>query len=173
MRLETVSELNLAIFRAKAARETPHQAKAIPVPIKDHSPEIAALSAAIKELQLEIERLRYGQVRYSKPMFVEEDRPKFPRLSQIIVAVADRYEIEVCEMLSQRRYARFVWPRHIAMYLCSKLTPASLSAIGRAFADRDHTTVLHAVRNIIAKREISDKLRSELDDLKAAILSTV
>ena len=38
-------------------------------------------------------------------------------------------------------------PRQIAMYLAKQLTSRSLPEIGRKF-DRDHTTVMHAVRKV-------------------------
>ncbi len=34
------------------------------------------------------------------------------------------------------------------MYLAKQLTPRSLPEIGRRFGGRDHTTVIHAVRQI-------------------------
>jgi chromosomal replication initiator protein len=37
------------------------------------------------------------------------------------------------------------------MYLAKMLTLRSLPDIGRKFGDRDHTTVLHAVRKITAR----------------------
>ena len=39
-------------------------------------------------------------------------------------------------------------PRQIAMYLAKKMTTRSLPEIGRRFANRDHTTVIHAVKTI-------------------------
>ena len=40
------------------------------------------------------------------------------------------------------------YPRHIAMYLCHKLTNQSLPKIGAKFGGRDHSTVMHGVRRI-------------------------
>jgi len=36
----------------------------------------------------------------------------------------------------------------MAMFLARELTPQSLPAIGRSFGDRDHSTVIHAIRNV-------------------------
>ena len=51
------------------------------------------------------------------------------------------------------------------MFLCRRLTEASLPEIGRAFGGRDHTTVLHAVGKVtqeiaqdIHKKQIVDRL---------------
>jgi chromosomal replication initiator protein len=38
--------------------------------------------------------------------------------------------------------------RHVSMYLCRALTGKPLKAIGNHFGKRDHTTVIHACRNV-------------------------
>jgi chromosomal replication initiator protein len=47
------------------------------------------------------------------------------------------------------------------MYLARELTDQSLPQIGREFADRDHTTVLHAYRRVA--REIATNARALAD----------
>lgn len=64
-------------------------------------------------------------------------------------AVADEYApVTLGDMLSPRRTAKVVEARHVAIYLAKKLTEHSLPEIGRRFGDRNHTTILHAVRRI-------------------------
>ena len=50
-------------------------------------------------------------------------------------------------MQSSRRARTVARPRQIAMYLAKQLTSRSLPEIGRKF-DRDHTTVMPAVRKV-------------------------
>lgn len=69
-------------------------------------------------------------------------------LMKIKLTVCDRFSVNYADLLSARRTKNIIIPRQVAMYLCKELTPSSLPAIGRAFSDRDHTTVLHAVRKI-------------------------
>ena len=52
------------------------------------------------------------------------------------------------------------------MYLAKQLTSRSLPEIGRRFGDRDHTTVLHAIRKIDKELENNTRLRDDLDELK-------
>ncbi len=68
--------------------------------------------------------------------------------------VSNYYNISLSEMLSQRRSRPLARPRQIAMYLAKKMTTRSLPEIGRRFANRDHTTVIHAVKTIT---RLSDK----------------
>jgi chromosomal replication initiator protein len=70
-----------------------------------------------------------------------------PTLEQIQDAVCAVHGIAREELLSPRRSARIAQARQLAMYLARELTGLSLSEIARAF-DRDHTTVLHALRAV-------------------------
>jgi len=62
--------------------------------------------------------------------------------------VADHFNLNIKEMLSARRSRSLARPRQIAMYLAKKHTTNSLPDIGRKFSNRDHTTVIHAVKKI-------------------------
>jgi chromosomal replication initiator protein len=54
--------------------------------------------------------------------------------------------------MSPRRSPRVAHARQLAMYLARELTPLSLTEIARGF-DRDHTTVLHAIRSVSNRLE--------------------
>ena len=68
-------------------------------------------------------------------------------IDEIQKKVAEYFNISVKEMQSSRRARNVARPRQIAMYLAKQLTSRSLPEIGRKF-DRDHTTVMHAVRKV-------------------------
>ena len=74
-------------------------------------------------------------------------------------------------MLSQRRSRPLARPRQIAMYLAKKLTTRSLPEIGRKFANRDHTTVIHAVKTVDKLYQNNDEIKKNIEDLKSIILS--
>jgi len=65
----------------------------------------------------------------------------------IIDGTSKFFNVPVMELISNRRNANLVFPRHIAMYLAKKLTPYSLPTIGRRFG-KDHTTIIHALRKV-------------------------
>ena len=60
--------------------------------------------------------------------------------------------------------------RHAAMYLAKQLTVKSFAEIGRAFAGRDHSTVVHAVKGIEARLPFDGELAHHIagvrDELK-------
>ena len=74
-------------------------------------------------------------------------------------------------MLSQRRSRPLARPRQIAMYLAKKLTTRSLPEIGRKFANRDHTTVIHAVKTIDKLSQSNEEMKKNIDELKSIILN--
>jgi chromosomal replication initiator protein len=77
-------------------------------------------------------------------------------MADIKAAVAARFAIDPCEMVSARRSFTVSHPRQVAMYLCKQLTTNSLPEIGRRFGDRDHSTVIHAIKQV-EKRRAEDR----------------
>ena len=84
--------------------------------------------------------------------------------------VSNFYSISLSEMLSQRRSRPLARPRQIAMYLAKKLTTRSLPEIGRRFANRDHTTVIHAVKTINRLSEKDDELKKNINEIKSILM---
>lgn len=66
------------------------------------------------------------------------------------------YRISENELLGERRIARVLEPRQIAMALAYKLSGMSTTAVGQRFDNRDHTTVIHAIRAV--EKKYPDKL---------------
>jgi len=80
------------------------------------------------------------------------------------------FKISKNEMLSARRSRYLVRPRQTAIYLAKLLTSKSLPEIGRAFSNRDHTTVIHSVKTIERLRQEDKELNLNIDNLKNKIL---
>jgi chromosomal replication initiator protein len=62
--------------------------------------------------------------------------------------VAERFNMSLEELCSDKRSQNIVYPRQVAMYLSRELTDSSLPKIGKEFGGRDHTTVIHATSKI-------------------------
>jgi len=84
--------------------------------------------------------------------------------------VSNYFNIPLSEMLSQRRSRPLARPRQIAMYLAKKMTTRSLPEIGRRFANRDHTTVIHAVKTITRLSEQDDEMKKNIVQIKSLLL---
>lgn len=76
-----------------------------------------------------------------------------PTVAEIQEEVARYFRLSKLDMVSERKARAVARPRQIAMWLCKRLTARSLPDIGRRFGDRDHTTVIHAVRRVEELRE--------------------
>ena len=88
----------------------------------------------------------------------------------IQIIVCKFFKISKNEMLSSRRSRYLVRPRQTAIYLAKLLTSKSLPEIGRAFSNRDHTTVIHSVKTIEKLRKEDNELNFNIDSLKNKIL---
>lgn len=105
--------------------------------------KIAALQSALRAMIEKYERPKKGlSPTQRKPLLSFND---FPSIREIQDAVCVASKTRRLHLLSHRRHRTVVIPRQVAMLLCKTLTPYSLPQIGIQF-DRDHTTVLHAVR---------------------------
>lgn len=75
-----------------------------------------------------------------------------PSVEAIQEAVVSVLGVSRSELLSAARSSRIARARQLAMYLARELTPLSLAQIAREF-DRDHSTVIHAVRAVEGRNE--------------------
>ncbi|MEM7695717.1 MAG: chromosomal replication initiator protein DnaA [Pseudomonadota bacterium] len=89
-----------------------------------------------------------------------------PKIEDIQRVVSQHYSVSRQDLVSARRTRTIVLPRQIAMFLCKALTPRSLPEIGRRFGNRDHTTVLHAVRKIDKLLETEKQVQEDVETLK-------
>lgn len=98
------------------------------------------------------------------------DKKKIVAMEDIQEAVSTWFHVKIADLKSRRRSKTLVHPRQIAMYLCRELTDASYPEIGRHFGGKDHTTIIHACRQITRARESDSALHATLDGLRDKIL---
>ena len=84
--------------------------------------------------------------------------------------VASHFNLNIQELLSPRRSRSLARPRQIAMYLAKQHTTNSLPDIGRKFSNRDHTTVIHAVKKIDELIKNDNEIKKNVIDLKKKLL---
>jgi len=92
--------------------------------------------------------------------------PRRIKIEDILRIISRHFGVSKGDLLSQRRHRSVVWPRQVGMYLAKQLTARSLPEIGRRFGNRDHTTVLHAIRKIEGQLVDNPRLKDELEELK-------
>ena len=91
-----------------------------------------------------------------------EKREITPEL--IIQTVAEHYGITMADIIGNKRNSEIVVPRQIAMYLCRKMTDASLKNIGNILGKRDHTTIINGHNKIEAElKQNNTSLKNNID----------
>jgi chromosomal replication initiator protein len=93
-------------------------------------------------------------------------RAAMPTLERIQSAVCEVCELRREDLLSSRRSTKVSHARQLAMYLARELTPLSLSEIARSF-DRDHSTVIHALRAVEARLEPGSETAERIHKVRA------
>jgi len=140
------------------------------------------IASNVRELEGALNRLvAYAQLN-SEPItmdFAQQTLGEVLRVAQrritideIQRAVSAHFEVKQIDLISERRAVAIARPRQIAMYLAKRLTTRSLPEIGRKFGNRDHSTVIHAVRRIEDLRgkdcEIDNAVRKLMRQLEQA-----
>ncbi len=150
-------ETRIAILRKKAQGEKLD----IPFSVMDYIANY--IDSNIRELEGALIRLVAFATINSKPLNMDTaaealkdilppPQPRKITIEAIQKTVASHYNLQINDFSSKKRTRQLVYPRHIAMYLCRRLTDASFPQIGEQFGGRDHSTVMHA----------HDKLSTEL-----------
>ena len=90
-----------------------------------------------------------------------------PRIQEASVddiqrAVCHHFKLRSGDLLSKDRHKSIAFARHMAMYLCKQRLKCSFPEIGRAFGNRDHTTVIHAVKTVDSLRAKDNQLQHDL-----------
>ncbi len=88
----------------------------------------------------------------------------------VINAVLRHFEVGRRELAGKSRTKEIVLPRQIAMYLLRVETDASLLEIGGELGGRDHTTVLHGVRQIERSLATNASLRASVLAIKESLV---
>ncbi len=93
------------------------------------------------------------------------DRQRTITVESIQKVVATYYNIKVSDLKSSKKLKVYAAPRQIAMYLCRTMTKASFPEIGAKFGGKDHSTVIHAFRQVEKKILADRDLKNVIDSL--------
>lgn len=106
---------------------------------------------------------------------VRKETPKYITIELIQKEVSTFFDLSVKELKSNQKQKKVSEPRQIAMFLSRKYTNSSFPEIGNKFGGKNHSTVVHAVKNIekkIAKdSSVSSAVAAISGDLEKFITS--
>ena len=151
-------ETKVAILRKKADTE------AIPLPDNVAMYIASRIKSNIRELEGSLIRLLAYASLTGRTLSVElaqevlrnviDHDDRAVTLEQIQKYVADYYQLKTTDLKSRNNAKSVAMPRQVAMYLCKKLTRASLPEIGKNFGGKHHSTVIHSVRKVEELRKV-------------------
>jgi len=94
------------------------------------------------------------------------DRQKLISVDNIQKAVASFYNISVSDLKSSKKLRIYALPRQVCMYLCRTMTKSSFPEIGAKFGGKDHSTVIHAFRQIEKRVTEDPEIKRALETVK-------
>ena len=94
------------------------------------------------------------------------DRQRLISIENIQKAVALFYNISVSDLKSSKKLKIYSFPRQVSMYLCRMMTKSSFPEIGAKFGGKDHSTVIHAFRQIEKKVSEDREIKKIIETLK-------
>ena len=97
------------------------------------------------------------------------DDIKVLNIEDIIRGVSGATNVSENKLISRGRTMEVAQARQIAMYLCRELVGTSLGDIGLHFGGRDHSTVIHACRNIEKKMATDSTFNIKVQSVKSTI----
>ncbi len=87
------------------------------------------------------------------------------RIQFIQKCVAESFDLSVEQIVGRSRLRKFNHPRQIAMYLSRHFSMASFSQIARSFDNRDHTTIMHGIKNAECLMSFDRKLERKVSEI--------
>ncbi len=92
--------------------------------------------------------------------------------ARIIELTGEMFGFDIEQITGGSRRRPLVDARQVAMYVARDMTDLSFPDIGRAFGDRDHTTVMHAVRKIEARMGERQQIFNKVTELQRRLNET-
>jgi chromosomal replication initiator protein len=93
-------------------------------------------------------------------------RPNEASVEDVQRVVCHHFKLRSGDLLSKDRHKSVAFARHVAMYLCNQRLKCSFPELGRAFGNRDHTTVMSAVRKVEHLRTSDAEVRAHIEALE-------
>jgi len=168
-------ETRVAIVRKKAAIES--------IPISDEVAVLLAQSVKsnVRELEGTLIRLAAKSSLLGRPIdyaFAESElllvnpvKADSSSVEDIQRAVCNHFSFTNAELLSKDRHKSVAFARQVAMYLCRQRLKCSFPELGRAFGNRDHTTVMSACRRVESLRKQDPQVDAHLQAIEHKLAS--
>ena len=93
-------------------------------------------------------------------------------LNEIQKRTAEYFSISLSNLISNRKKRKFSYPRQVAMYLCRNLTDSSFKEIGKAFGNKDHSTVIYALKRVETEKNKNKQVLNDINKLQGFLVTS-
>ena len=102
------------------------------------------------------------------PHYVEKNSQPIT-IDDVKQHVCNHFNLKLSQIDSRTRTQQIAYARQMAMYLASQLTDKSHVQIGVHIGNRNHATVIHAIKQIKDMMEVDDQTRADVEELTAEL----
>jgi chromosomal replication initiator protein len=166
-------ETKIAILKKKAESED------VPLPDGVAMYVASRFKSNIRELEGSLIRLIAYASLQGRPITMElaqevlrntaDHDDKAITIEQIQKFVAEYYQLKLADLKSRNNSKSIAMPRQVAMYLCKRLTHASLPEIGRSFGGKHHSTVIHSINKVEDLRKSDGSFNNLISNLLESV----
>jgi len=154
------------------------KAESLDIPIPNNVSEYIAnkLKNNIRQLEGAVKKLKAFHLIENLPInvstaqaaisdIINNSQPTPVTVDKIVEEVSRTYGVTPEDMLSKKRKANISSSRQIAMYIVKEITQMSMVAIGETFGNRDHSTVVYAIKQVEEKMDVEPDTKAKISDI--------
>ena len=86
-------------------------------------------------------------------------------ISQIVSEVSKTFNVSEKDIKGNSRQAKIAKARHIAIYIVKEITNAPYDVIGKEFSNRNHSTIIHSLRQVKDILEKEPEQKEVVEDI--------
>ncbi len=143
---------DVATFLATYIKSNVRELEGVLIKLQAH----ASLTGAELSLELAKQQLK---------IVIPEEGANYT-IESIQTAVAKHFRLKPTDFKSISKQRSVARPRQIAMYLIRKYTSLGFKEIGQFFGGRDHTTIMHACREIEKKIDADPEIKDAVEAIQ-------
>lgn len=161
-------ETKVKIIKQRAKQENLNIPDDVTFFLANTSNEVKTLIQYLVSLETHAS-LYHREIDISTAKSIIKNRHKIS-LQDIQKLTAEYFNISLFDLLSNNKKQTFCYPRQMAMYLSRRLTDLSFKEIGQAFENKDHSTVIYAVKRIEKDKSLKKGVLDDINKLHNFLL---
>lgn len=96
---------------------------------------------------------------------LNNDKPTPMTINEIVSEVSKTFNVSEKDITGNSRQAKIAKARHIAIFIVKEITKAPYEEIGKKFSNRNHSTIIHSLRQVKEILEKEPKQKEIVEDI--------